>query len=75
MSFAGVYPHYVKKVETKGRTREELDEVIRWLTGYTYRSIQTKKRPPKMAAFSTDLVGRAGIEPATRGLRVRCSTN
>jgi len=35
MSFAGVYPHYVKKVETKGRTKEELDQVIRWLTGYT----------------------------------------
>lgn len=35
MSFAGVYPHYVKKAETKGRTKEELDEVIRWLTGYS----------------------------------------
>ncbi len=32
---ATVYPYYVKKVETKGRTREELDEIIRWLTGYT----------------------------------------
>lgn len=31
MSFAGVYPHYV----AKGRTKEEVDEVIRWLTGYT----------------------------------------
>ncbi len=30
--FASVYPHYVKKVETKGRTREEVDECIRWLT-------------------------------------------
>ena len=35
MSFASVYPHYVKKAETKGRAKEELDEVIRWLTGYT----------------------------------------
>ena len=35
MPFASVYPHYVKKVETKGRTRDELDQVIRWLTGYT----------------------------------------
>lgn len=33
--FASVYPHYVKKAETKGRTKEELDQVIRWLTGYT----------------------------------------
>ena len=35
MSFASVYPHYVKKAESKGRTKEELDEIIRWLTGYT----------------------------------------
>lgn len=35
MSFAGVYPHYVTKVESKGRTVDELHEVIRWLTGYT----------------------------------------
>ena len=35
LSFAGVYPHYVKKAETKGRTKDELDEVISWLTGYT----------------------------------------
>ena len=35
MSFAGVYPHYVVKAERKGRTKEEVDEVIRWLTGYT----------------------------------------
>ena len=35
MSFAGVYPHYVKKAETKGRTKEELDQVIGWLTGYS----------------------------------------
>ena len=34
MSFASVYPHYVKKVESKGRTIEELHQVIFWLTGY-----------------------------------------
>ncbi|UGB36863.1 DUF2200 domain-containing protein [Frateuria soli] len=33
--WASLYPMYVKKVEAKGRTREELDQVIRWLTGYT----------------------------------------
>ncbi|AXH95419.1 DUF2200 domain-containing protein [Ornithinimicrobium avium] len=33
-SFASVYPLYVSKVERKGRTREELDEVISWLTGF-----------------------------------------
>ena len=34
MTFASVYPHYVTKVERKGRTKEELHEVIKWLTGY-----------------------------------------
>lgn len=34
MTFASVYPMYVKKVETKGRTKEELHEVIAWLTGF-----------------------------------------
>jgi len=33
-SVAAVYPHYVTKVERKGRTKAELDEVIQWLTGY-----------------------------------------
>ena len=35
MAFASVYPHYVTKAEKKGRTQEELDTVICWLTGYT----------------------------------------
>ena len=34
MAFASVYPHYVTKVEKKGRTKAELDEVITWLTGF-----------------------------------------
>ncbi len=47
MSFAGVYPHYVvAKAEKKGRTREEVDEIIRWLTGYTKAGLakQIEKR-------------------------------
>ena len=35
MTFASVYPFYVQKVERKGRTQQELDEVICWLTGYS----------------------------------------
>ena len=38
--FASVYPHYVKKAETKGRTKDELHEVIRWLTGYTQKGLE-----------------------------------
>ena len=40
MSFASVYPLYLKKVETKGRTKEELDSVIFWLTGYDEQTLQ-----------------------------------
>ena len=40
MSFAGVYPHYVAKAERKGRTKGEVDECIRWLTGYTQKGLE-----------------------------------
>jgi len=40
MAFATVYPLYVQKVEKKGRTKQELDEVIRWLTGYSAEQIE-----------------------------------
>lgn len=40
MTFASVYPHYLAKVEKKGRTREELHQVISWLTGYTESQLQ-----------------------------------
>ncbi len=39
-SVAAVYPHYVNKVERKGRTKAELDEVITWLTGYDESTLQ-----------------------------------
>ena len=40
MTFASVYPHYVAKVEKKGRTTDELHQVIRWLTGYSDQALQ-----------------------------------
>ena len=40
MKFSSVYPHYVTKVEKKGRTIEELHQVIKWLTGYTDKKLQ-----------------------------------
>jgi hypothetical protein len=40
MTFASVYPHYLAKVEKKGRSREELHQVIEWLTGYDERRLQ-----------------------------------
>ena len=39
-SVAAVYPHYVTKAEKKGRTRAEVDEIIRWLTGYSQNEFE-----------------------------------
>lgn len=46
MIFARVYPLYVAKAEKKGRTKKEVDEIIRWLTGYSQKELgaQLKKR-------------------------------
>ncbi|NND02953.1 MAG: DUF2200 domain-containing protein [Acidimicrobiia bacterium] len=41
-SVASVYPHYITKAEKKGRTKAEVDEIIRWLTGYTPKRLQTQ---------------------------------
>lgn len=40
ITFASVYPHYVNKVERKGRTKEELHQVISWLTGFSDKDLQ-----------------------------------
>lgn len=40
ISFASVYPHYVAKAEKKGRTKAEVDEIIRWLTGYRQAGLE-----------------------------------
>jgi hypothetical protein len=40
MSFAGVYPLYIKKAERKGRTKEEVETIICWLTRYTSKTLQ-----------------------------------
>ena len=40
MKFGSVYPHYIDKIEKKGRTKEELHQVITWLTGYDDLKIQ-----------------------------------
>jgi hypothetical protein len=46
-SFASVYPHYVTKAEKKGRTRQELDEIICWLTGYTPTALAQQNEQKK----------------------------
>ena len=42
MIFARVYPLYIQKVEKKGRRKEDVDEVIRWLTGYTQKQLEAQ---------------------------------
>ena len=51
MSFARVYPYYIAKAERKGRTKSEVDETIRWLTGYTQK--QLEKHLEKETDFET----------------------
>ena len=46
-SFASVYPHYVKKVEKKGRKKSEVDAVICWLTGYNQQELEEQLKKQK----------------------------
>lgn len=62
MSFASVYPHYVAKAEKKGRTKAEVDEIIRWLTGYSQKDLQAQLR--KQTDFETFLAKAPGLNPA-----------
>ncbi|HEY2583943.1 MAG TPA: DUF2200 domain-containing protein [Mucilaginibacter sp.] len=60
MTFASIYPHYVAKVEKKGRTKEELDQVISWLTGFS--DGQLKDFIEKKVTFET-FFGQASLNP------------
>ena len=51
MTFASVYPHYITKVEKKGRTKDELHEVIAWLTGFD--ELKTQELIDKKVTFET----------------------
>ena len=62
MTFASVYPHYVNKVERKGKTEEELLQVIEWLTGFTKEEIE--KEIANKSTFKT-FFERANLNPNT----------
>jgi len=47
MSVASVYPHYVTKAEKKGHTQAKVDEIIRWLTGYSQRQLNAQLKQEK----------------------------
>ena len=61
MLFAGVYPHYITKAEKKGRTKEEVDTIIFWLTGYNKKSLQ--KHIDKKTDFETFFAQAPKINP------------
>lgn len=65
-SFASVYPHYVAKVEKKGRTKAELDRVIEWLTGYDESALSGH-----LAAGTTfeDFFAGASLNPRASSIR------
>ena len=75
MSFASVYPHYVAKAEKKGRTKAEVDEIIRWLTGYSQKKFEAQLK--KQTDFETFFAeapkmnpSRALIKGVVCGIRV-----
>ncbi|MCF7802139.1 MAG: DUF2200 domain-containing protein [Candidatus Marinimicrobia bacterium] len=61
-SFASVYPHYVAKAERKGRTKAEVDEFIRWLTGYRQTALNAQLEKP--IDFETFFAEAPGMNPA-----------
>jgi hypothetical protein len=62
MSVASVYPHYVAKAEKKGRTKEEVDEIIRWLTGYSQEELEALLE--KKTDFETFFAEAPQLNPA-----------
>lgn len=62
MSVGRVYPLYIAKVERKGRTKTEVDEVIRWLTGYSQRELEAELK--KGTDFETFFAQSPKLNPA-----------
>ena len=61
MAFASVYPHYITKAEKKGRTKEEVDAIIHWLTGYDEQTLQ--QQIDKKVDFETFFARAPRINP------------
>ena len=62
--FASVYPLYIEKVERKGRTKKEVDEVIRWLMGYTQRGLEAQLK--KQTDIETFITKAPKLNPSRR---------
>lgn len=64
ITFAGVYPLYVAKAEKKGRTKAEVDEIIRWLTGYSQQELEAQAE--KQVDFETFFAEAPQLNPARK---------
>jgi len=64
MQFARVYPYYVAKAEKKGRTKAEVDEIIRWLTGYSQEDLE--KQLENLVDFETFFAKAPNPNPARK---------
>lgn len=62
MSVSDVYPYYVAKAEKKGHTKKEVDEIIRWLTGYSQEELE--KELKKQTDFETFFAKAPGLNPS-----------
>jgi hypothetical protein len=62
VSVASVYPHYVAKAEKKGRTKAEVDEIIRWLTGHSQATLDDQLA--KNTSFEDFFAAAPGMNPA-----------
>lgn len=65
MTFASVFPHYMEKVERKGRTRQELLDVIHWLTGFSEAELELLIE--EKASFAT-FFGKATLNPKAHNI-------
>ena len=65
-SVASVYPHYVAKAEKKGRTQAEVDEIIRWLTGYSQAELEAQLA--NQIDFETFFAQAPHLNPARAGI-------
>lgn len=64
MSFASIYPLYIAKAEKKGRTKVEVDTVLRWLTGYTQKGLEAQVK--KKTDLETFLTQAPRLNPARK---------
>ena len=67
MSVASVYPHYIAKAEKKGRTQSEVDEIFRWLTGYSQGELEA--RLEARTDFETFFAEAPRLNPARNSIK------